>query len=122
MNADDKVQPTLTTEELQGHAEAESPRCRESCEDFDAAKAALDQVDVNSLFRLYEKAVREHNKMEDLVFQVARFNLQRKDGADVPTRRTPAESESTIAAMEKVALAAIELARVVCAANDNNAP
>ncbi len=112
MNEEDKVRPTLTEEELRGQGAIGSKREADTIEMFEAAKDALARVDVDKLFLLYEKAVRQHNKMEDLYLTVAHYSFTHKDG-ELPLPPRLEESESVVGSMEKVALAAIELAKIV---------
>lgn len=112
MNDEDKVQATLTTEELRGIGESNSRRELTAHEDYEAAKEALDKVNVQALFQLYEKAVRQHNKMEKVFIDVCEWNLRTKDGGKLPLPPGQ-ESETIIGSMERVALAAIDLAKIV---------
>ncbi len=106
------MDPTLTDEELRGVGEPSSKRAKAAYKDYDAAKEALQQVNIEDLFVLYEKAVRSHTKMEKLFFDVAEAHLQRGDGTGPPLIQQQ-ESETVVSSMERIALAAIESAKLV---------
>lgn len=80
-------------------------------EPSDAAKAALERADANELFHHYMEALRKCDKMGDALSSVATHFIDR------PNTPRYLPSENSIEAMERVALAAIDLAKAVAARN-----
>jgi len=75
-------------------------------DDSDADKA-LERVDASELYALYKKKVDECNKISEALETVAKHYV----GTNPSPRYLP--SENAVGAMERVALAAIDLAKAI---------
>jgi hypothetical protein len=74
------------------------------------AQQALERCDAAELFALYEKSVKEIGEMRFVIDAISRHYIV---GSDKQPRYTQRESESAVAAMQSVALAAIDLAKSI---------
>jgi len=97
----------LTTKEVVGTADENSPVGQECLKDFSLAQAALARSDAQELFVLYQKAIRQRNEivgaMETIV---GHFMGKNKD-----PRLSSVELPDSVAAMREVALSALALAK-----------
>ncbi len=101
------VKPTLTKDDVIGKDHAENQNAVEQLADYEQAKTALEEVDVAHLFMLYEKAIKNRVKIEEAMMTCAEHWL---DKDKMPRR----QNDTALAAMERVALAAIDLAKSTC--------
>lgn len=103
-------EPSLTAEEVVGMAHEKSVSGKERKEHYEAAKAALDAVNAGHLFQLYEQVARDRSEGEKALMTTIELALKRSDKPLSQQQSPPADA---IAAMERVALAAIELAKQI---------
>jgi hypothetical protein len=80
-----------------------------------AAKEALDRADAHELFVLYQRLVQERAELSQVIETLAKHYV---GGKDEPRSAAP-ESDSVVAAMQTVALAAIDLAKTICTEKRN---
>jgi hypothetical protein len=114
------VKPVLTAEEF-GKAAKVSPHSKyaiESAQQYGAAKEALERVDAEELFSLYERAIKERSEIMGIVATTAQHFIGNND----EPRRASAVSTDVIGAMERVALAAIDLAKSIALAPEEKHP
>jgi len=109
------IAPTLTDDEVRGTAEAGSVSGIEFAKDFKAAKAALARADSAELFLLYERAIRRRNEIEFLFTKTVEMYIGKNDRENLHRIATP-PSDSAVQTIEKIALAAIDLAKTVIGA------
>lgn len=102
------TKPTLKTDEVVGTAAESSETGIALLADYDRAKTALDAADAAELFVLYEKAIRDRNEFENAMSVAVSHYVGKKD----EPRYMP-NNDNAIAAMERVALAALDLAKQV---------
>jgi hypothetical protein len=102
------VTPTLTEKDVVGKTPEGSKAYAEAVAGYDRAKEALKLADAAELFKLYEAHVKKLAQMEDLFFGVCEHYTGSKDKPHFAVQ----PSESAVAAMERVALAAIDLAKL----------
>lgn len=102
------AEPTLNKDEILGIAGVDSPAGKAQQKDYETAKDALARADAAELFTLYERAIRDRNELAAVFTR----GMSHFIGSSDKPRYEPA-SENVIASMERVALAAIELARAV---------
>lgn len=101
--------PTLTDEDLiVGQDGSEATITAKAS--YNRAKEALAQADATKLFKLYEQAVRERNEIDKLYCTSMALFIGKKDKQPV--------SENAIESMERIALAAIDLAKHVAGIKD----
>lgn len=107
-----KIEPasvgTLKRDEVSGpEMPDDAPRALLRIQEYEQAKAALERVDVQELFALYEKAIRDRNSMAQALGSIVTHYVGSKD------EPRGYVGHDAISAMETVALAAVDLARLV---------
>lgn len=103
------VKPSLTQEDLAAVWPEKSKGLDQLDKQYSRAKVALDQANAAELFTLYESSVREQAKLM-LLFK---STVETYAGSSDPKKQQEEASASAVAAMERVALAAIELAKSI---------
>lgn len=93
---------------------AGTPAATDLAHDYDEAQSALDKADCAELYRLWEKAVRDRGKVLEAMLQLTKHAT----GIGESPRWQP--PSNTIDAMERVSLAAIQLARDVAVKKPSN--
>ncbi len=103
-----KASPSLEEKDLRGKFIHEMSKAfYDEKHAYANAQNALDNGDVDALFKLYEEAVKEKIKYLDASFTVAGIVLK-NDGEKKESTLSPIDA---VLSMERVALAAIELAK-----------
>lgn len=100
------AKPSLTSAEVSGGSGPNSPRARHQAEQYTLAQEALRTASADELFILYEAAIRERNQMSSALLTAVGSLIGKEDGPRLY------QSDNAIAAMERVALAALELAKL----------
>lgn len=107
------VSPTLTQAEASAGWPEGSRGATESIEQYEAAKQALNKADAAELFVLYERAVRDRKQLQFLFSMTAKHYAGSKDEPRFKPDEQAAPSNDVVSAMERVALAAIDLAKSI---------
>lgn len=103
--------PALTAENVRGVSPQGNPRGDQKIADYDAAEKALERADAKELFVLYEKAIRDRNEIETLFTGMTSIYMGKDNRPNLHSLTPP--TDNAVAAMERIALAAIDLARHV---------
>jgi hypothetical protein len=98
-------EPRLRLDQLAPFAEKNSPMVAEAERQYDLVVQAAQNGDAEGALRLYEKAVLEKGNLLNALLRVLPMRT------DTEIRLPPRENKDAFGSMERVALAAIELAR-----------
>lgn len=97
----------MKKEQLTANVEDGSQAATETLRDYDLAKNALAKSDCIQLFTLYEKAIRQRGELLGVLATLAEWS------SNTAQPRYQPSQQSAIDSMERVSLAAIELAKAV---------
>jgi hypothetical protein len=109
---DSPAQPSLTMGDLIGDLPKTSNGAAAWVKQYNAAEEAVGRADADELFRLYESVCRDRAEVMSQMLGVMRLYSGSKDE---PVLHKLTQGADSIAAMERVALAAIDLAKQIVA-------
>ena len=104
--------PSLKPEEVGCELDSDTAGYHQFNNDYDLAKEALNRADANELFLLYEKCIRDRNKLVT-AFQVLATTFSGKGEYPSLHQFNSETSPNVVDAMERISLAAIKLAQSV---------
>lgn len=109
------IKATLNEEQIRGMSPPDNANGQRRIKEHSAAVEALERVNADQLFVLYEQAVRERGEIEVSLIRVLGIKSGDKP---LPLRN----SEDVILSMEHVALAAIDLAKSIATKMETKKP